>query len=613
MSKLSKWMLPGLLALFLIFGCKPIKNNYLWQNEIIYFLLIDRFHNGDPTNDRGNNPASHVTYVGTNSEALKTYQGGDLQGVIQRLDYLDSLGITAIWLSPFFDNSDSDFVGWWPYHGYHPVDFYSVDEHFGTIADLKELVNEAHRRGIKILFDMVFNQVAANHPWVTDPGKKDWFHRTSEGTFFPITDWFDQAQIERGALHGMPDLNTENPEVVDYLTQMSQFWIDQTGCDGFRLDAVKHVSPSFWDQFNRTIHQKYGNRFFVIGEIFWGEPERLMPYLDLDFNALFDIPGYYAIKNTFGQGGSIGDLSDFRKQADHDYNSYPMATLIDNHDVVRFNVGIQSHADAKQNLALNYLLTSPGIPVLYYGTEIGLPGGPLENPVTGDPQDYVNRLMFPESLDLRESRILEETSALIRLRKSSPALTKSPLFEIYKDWGVYAFLRGNIDEQLLVVLNNAATSETVSFAMKNDRYAFTGLGDEVWGSGGMIATGDSIWVTLQPFSAAVWSVDVAVVTANPWTDFTERYTGDYQVAIFKYAQSELSPDDLAIAGDFTNWKPKHFPTQVDGDTLKMQVPLRPGSYRYKLVLNNRDWISDPLAQFQEADPYGGQNSVIEIP
>jgi len=129
----------------------------------------------------------------------------------------------------------------------------------------------------------------------------------------------------------------------------------------------------------------------------------------------------------------------------------------------------------------------------------------------------------------------------------------------------------------------------------------------------MIATGDSIWVTLQPFSAAVWSVDVAVVTANPWTDFTERYTGDYQVAIFKYAQSELSPDDLAIAGDFTNWKPKHFPTQVDGDTLKMQVPLRPGSYRYKLVLNNRDWISDPLARFQEADPYGGQNSVIEIP
>jgi len=91
MSKLSKWMLPGLLALFLIFGCKPIKNNYLWQNEIIYFLLIDRFHNGDPTNDRGNNPASHVTYDGTNPEALKTYQGGDLQGVIQRLDYLVSV------------------------------------------------------------------------------------------------------------------------------------------------------------------------------------------------------------------------------------------------------------------------------------------------------------------------------------------------------------------------------------------------------------------------------------------------------------------------------------------------------------------------------------------
>lgn len=612
MSNLLKWMT---IAAFLISmtGCKSAKEDHPWQREIIYFLLIDRFRNGDPANDFGNNPASHVRYDGSNPEALKTYQGGDLRGVIQRLDYLDSLDITAIWLSPFFNNSDSDFVGWWPYHGYHPVDFYSVDEHFGTIDDLKELVAEAHRRGIKILFDMAFNQVATDHPWVTDPEKKDWFHRMPNGQFFPITDWFNQEQIERGALHGMPDLNTENPEVAAYLTRMAQFWIDQTGCDGFRLDAVKHINPSFWKAFNQSIHQRYGEQFFEIGEIFWGESERLEPYFNLDFNALFDIPGYYTIKNTFGQGGSIGDLSDFRQQAGHSYGAHAMTTLIDNHDVARFSVGIQSHADAKQKLALSYLLASPGIPVLYYGTEIGLQGGPLINPVSGEPQDYVNRLMFPDSLDSRQSLILEETRALFRLRKSEPALMLGSCFEIYKDWGVYAFLRGDPDDQLLVILNNAATTETISISRKNDRYTFTRLDEEVWGNGGMIATADSIWVTLQPYSAAIWSVAVSVISSDPWADFTDRLTGDYRVVTFRVSRSGLSPDDLAIAGDFTNWKPKHFSTKPDGDTLKMQVPLRSGSYRYKLVLKNRDWITDPLATQQESDPYGGLNSIVKIP
>lgn len=385
-----------LLAAFLLVGCSTPPQMTNWQDEIIYFALIDRFHNGDSTNDGGINPESHVLYDGTNPAALKTYQGGDLRGMIQKLGYLDSLGVTALWIAPFFDNSDSDFVGWWPYHGYHPVDFYTVDEHFGTEADLIELVHKAHERGIKVIFDMVFNQTAADHPWVTDPGRQDWFHRQRDGKFYSITNWFDQEQIERGALHGMPDLKQENPPVAEYLIAMSNYWIEKTGCDGFRLDAVKHIEMPFWHAFNDSIHRSAGDDFFLLGEVFWGEAERLAPYLDLGFNALFDMPGYYAIKNTFAQGGNMADLSTFRQRSADVYNGHPMATLLDNHDVARFTVGIAESAAAKLKLALTYLLTTQGIPVLYYGTEIGLEGGPLTHPVTGEPQDYVNRLMLPE-------------------------------------------------------------------------------------------------------------------------------------------------------------------------------------------------------------------------
>ena len=208
-----------------------------WSQEIIYFLLIDRFFNGDSTNDAGNNPQSHVQYDPQlqNHEALKTYQGGDLAGVIKKLDYLDSLGVSTIWLSPVFDNSDSDFMGWWPYHGYHPIDFFEVDEHFGSLDLLRELVAQAHARGLKVILDMIYNHVAPDHQWTKnefywqEQGYSLWFHPHSgvdEST--SIQDWQDQQQLETRELGGLPDLAQENPHVYDFLLDVSKFWIVET-------------------------------------------------------------------------------------------------------------------------------------------------------------------------------------------------------------------------------------------------------------------------------------------------------------------------------------------------------------------------------------------------
>ncbi|MCF7842387.1 MAG: hypothetical protein K9N11_06010, partial [Lentisphaeria bacterium] len=566
---------------------------------------------GDPTNDAGNQPASHVVYDGSNPRALKTYQGGDLRGMIQKLDYLDSLCVTALWLTPFFDNSDKDFVGWWPYHGYHPVNFYAVDEHFGTEADLVELVEKAHARGIKIIFDMVFNQTAADHPWVTDRDRQDWFHRDSNGAFYRIKNWFDQEQIERGALHGMPDLNQENPEVTEYLIDMSKYWIDRTGADGFRLDAVKHIEKPFWRKFNADVHHYTENDFFLLGEVFWGEPERVAPYLELGFDALFDIPGYYTIKNTFAQGGSMADLSRFRQQSDRIYQGHPMVTLVDNHDVARFTVGIDSYAAEKLHLALTYLLTTPGIPVLYYGTEIGLEGGPLTNLETGEPQDYVNRRMMPTQFTPAQQQMYQQARDLIQLRRRYPAFSRGEFFELYKDWGIYAYLRSYKDTQFLVILNNAATPEALYLPKSTTRYSIQSWGAPTYGGVDISASSDAIGIRIEPYSAGVWPVTVQLKSTDPWATFTDRLTGDYQRYEFKFI-GDLTANQWAIAGDFTNWQPREFPVITRNDTLIMTVPLRRGTYRYKFVLYGQEWVADPLAQDSEIDPYGGRNSLVTI-
>ncbi len=265
-----------------------------WRDEIIYFVLIDRFCDGDSSNNKGRIPDSYRPWDGTPEHVdwLKAYQGGDLRGVINRLDYLSDLGITALWLSPVFDNSDSSFLGWWPYHGYQPRDFFAVDEHFGGTGDLCELVQQAHRRGIKVILDMVCNQVAPDHPWVSDStnwhvlGYRHWFHRRSGvDASTGIENWHDQHQLETRELHGMPDLAQENPHVYAFLLDVAKYWINLTNCDGFRLDAVKHAPREFWRRYCADLHRFAGPDFLLLGEVFDGNIDYLARYAEVGFNA----------------------------------------------------------------------------------------------------------------------------------------------------------------------------------------------------------------------------------------------------------------------------------------------------------------------------------------
>lgn len=599
-----------------------------WSREIIYFLLIDRFCNGDTTNDSGTVPASHSFYDGNieHQYRLKSYQGGDLQGVIDKLDYLEKLGITTIWLSPVIDNSDSSFMGWWPYHGYHPVDFFKVDEHFGTLDLLKKLIANAHERGIKVLLDLVFNQVSNQHPWIVDAhnwhkkGYKYWFHPHSgvDGST-SIQNWQDQWQLENRELHGMPDLAQENPHVYEFLLDLAKYWIVASNCDGFRLDAVKHIPKDFWIRFCQDIHNFAGPDFLLLGEVFDGNTHYVAGYDSLGLNALFDIPMYFTIKRVFAQGGSTQLLSDQLEQ-NQQYNSeILMSTLVDNHDVARFSYWAGSPAKEKLRPALTFALSMSGIPVIYYGTEVALEGAAPVNETTGAGQDYLNRLMLPwHRINGADADLVKFCEQLFALRRSTPALQRGKTIELYKDYGVYAYLRAWRHDDVLIILNTSSYPETRTIPLVGSVIPAKTILTDVFTEKAVAVVNNQLAVTLAPYSCMAfrWQAGHSLRSLPEirWNcQFTPRLTRDYTLVRFQYL-ADKNLNQVALAGDFNGWSPNANPMTKDTETGAWIVdyPLRPGSYRYKFVLNNTEWIHDPNAGAFERDPYGQLNSVIMV-
>ncbi len=181
------------------------------------------------------------------------------------------------------------------YHGYWIEDFYQVDPHFGTLGDLKTLVKEAHKRDMKVILDFVANHVGYNHPWLHDPTKKDWFHPKKE-----IFDWNDQTQLENGWVYGLPDLAQENPEVKTYLIDAAKWWIKETDIDGYRLDTVRHVPKSFWQEFAKEV-KSVKKDFFLLGEVWSDDPRYIAEYGKYGIDGFVDYPLYGAVKQSLAR------------------------------------------------------------------------------------------------------------------------------------------------------------------------------------------------------------------------------------------------------------------------------------------------------------------------
>lgn len=384
-----------------------------WQDQIIYMVMTDRFADGDKSNDALVNP-----------DDPSAYHGGDLQGLQERLPDLKQLGVTAIWITPVVKNQAKG------YHGYWATDLTQVDPHLGDWQKLHEFTDAAHAQGMKVLLDAVVNHTGQQHPWVADAAHKGWFHPAT------AIDFSSQSSIENGWLAGLPDWNTENPQVQQYLIEMSKLWLEKSGADGFRMDTARHVPKAFWQEtYVPAIKQAYPN-FWMVGEV-WDTShyDYLGGYQKAGIDAVFDFPLYAAIGKVFGHDGAIGLLTGDQNLA-NTFTPRPtqLVSFIDNHDVSRFVTDAAEPRIPRLEEALTFLLTYRDIPMLYYGTEIGLEGG----------KDPDNRRDMPWRADgtpAQHPEVYSLTQKLIALRTQHVALRRGSYTELLEDGKSLAFSR----------------------------------------------------------------------------------------------------------------------------------------------------------------------------
>lgn len=399
--------------------CNAENKPGITREDIIYSIMTDRFCDGDASND-----------ANTSASDLKSYHGGDFQGIINKLDYIKELGFTTIWISPVVDNES------FGYHGYWAYDFYKTEEHFGTVAKLKELVDAAHSKGMKVIIDLVVNHTGAQNPWASDPKYAGWFHDNGN-----IINWNDQSEVENGKLAGLPDFDTENPEVRRYLYDMAKWWISQTGFDGYRLDTVRHIPKPFWEEFVKEIKKDYPD-FFFLGEVFSGDADYVAGYQKTGIDGITDFPMYYAINDVFGGVKPAGRLSEAIEKSSVYSDRYLMGTFIDNHDVPRFTNQLTAFKTEKLRQALAFTMTYTGIPIVYYGTEIAMKGG--SDPDNRRDMDWSATSPFTDYI-----------KKLTSIRKSNPALTGGELKISKVESDFISYYRSSGSNTVIVVFNTS--------------------------------------------------------------------------------------------------------------------------------------------------------------
>lgn len=463
--------------------------------DVMYLIMTDRFCDGDPTNN--DPPQSKGIYDRRNKFY---YHGGDLQGVINQLPYLKELGVTAIWLTPWYDNYDhpneielKDGKPSTGFHGYNPQDFYAVDEHFGTLGKLKELVDRAHAAGIKTIQDEVVNHTGPYHPWIDDPPTPTWFNGTKvkhlKNVFqtWVLHDPRPVADLRRETMEGwfldfLPDLNQNDKEVSRYLIQNTLWWIGTTGLDGIRMDTWQYVPNSFWRDWNQALKREFPD-FKVVGEVKDGDVVHTSFFqggrvrfdgVDSGLDSLLDFPLFYPIRHAFAEGHELDEIP---KTLAKDYlYTQPniLATLLGGHDDGRF-MSEKGATLAGLKLANAFVLTTRGVPQLYYGDEIAMTG-PDEPTTRGDfpggfPGDKRNAFL-KEGRTTDEEYLFQYIRKLTRLHTEYEPLKSGELINLYVSGQQYAYARKTKNDVVLVVINNDTKAATIEFETSR-----AGLGD----------------------------------------------------------------------------------------------------------------------------------------
>ncbi len=446
----------------------------LKSSDVVYLIVPDRFADGDTAND---------TVPGmlepARPDSVNGRHGGDLQGIIDHLDYLSGLGVTALWLTPVVENNDPAST----YHGYAATDLYRVDPRFGTNALYQEFVTEAHRRGLKVIMDHVSNNIGIGHPWMRNLPTPGWINGTPGRHFrtsrykLELMDPYVDSTVRESTMHGwfadnMPDLNQGNPLVSRYLIQNTLWWIESTGIDGIREDAYPCAEPHYLSEWTSAILREYP-AFTIVGEVWMNDPAFLAPFqrgsclagtVGAHLPSVTDFGLYEAFIGVFGNRGSIRLIQDCLAKDFLYTNPGDLLTFVDNHDLRRIKSVVQGDV-RRCRLALTMLLTLRGIPEILYGTELGINGGRELGAIRCDfpggfPHD--GRDAFTEQgRTPAEQEFFSWTRRLLLLRKEHPALARGKLVDYPPANEVYVYFRVVESERLMIVVNNREERQTV--------------------------------------------------------------------------------------------------------------------------------------------------------
>lgn len=505
-------------------------------DDVLYLIMPDRFANGDPTNDEpAEAPGSH------DRSNARAYHGGDVRGIRDHLGYLKDFGVTSLWLTPIVKNGATQ-----DYHGYGATDLYAVEPHFGSLRDYQELVVAAHQQKMKIVFDVVPNHVGPKHPWVANPPLPDWFHGTLQhhtnsstplkSTFYgqteqqaaghdpfeALVDPHAPPDLTRNLIEGwffgtLPDMNTENPIVAQYLLQNAIWWAESSGLDAYRVDTFPYVSRRFWSGWHAGLRRLYP-RLTTIGEVFHPDPsvtsffaggQKRYDGIDTGLTTVFDYPMYFSLRDVLLGRTPAGKLADILRHDSLYVRPDEPVTFFANHDVPRF-ASAEGSSPARLKLAFGLTLTLRGIPQLYYGDELGMPGG-------NDPD---NRHDFPGgwSEDSKnafttagrtpeQQAIFAYAQTLLRLRRDHAALRGGTLWHVASDEASYVFLRESEEERLLVAFNNSAKTITVKVPLGASAVRDAQKLSALFGEAKAELAGNELRLSLPAESLSIFSVN----------------------------------------------------------------------------------------------------------